>query len=105
MRARLFLLFGQIFDGLTFAAFFAIAPAAVLATYQQTEANPIAAAALAFGGVAAVLLIKVILVGAVFLLDKPTDRPKLVTIIMYVAGLSGYVGAVFNLVALRQVTG
>jgi hypothetical protein len=104
MRARAFLLLGQFLDALTFALFFTLVPATILANLTQTERNPIIAFIFGIGGVIGVVVVKLGLTLFVIYRDsKRESRPKFTGALMIVAAGSGYLGASFNLVALFTV--
>lgn len=103
---RLALFTGQCLDAGTFALFFLVVPAAVLARIETTEQNPIIAALFALGGFAAVVVVKVGATSLVLWRDHRRPHQRRVTgALMVAAALSGYVGAAFNTAALVTVMG
>lgn len=104
MRMRLALFTGQALDAATFAIFFLVVPAFVLAAIGTKEQNPIIAVLFAIGGFAAVVVTKVGLVSWVVYRDhRRPDRPRKTAAFMGVAVASGFVGAAFNLGATLTV--
>lgn len=75
---------------------------------REAERNPIIVSLFAIGGVAAVVLVKLTLVWWVVLRDKrrtTSNRPKLTGVFMLAAGISGFIGAFFNSLALKSILG
>ena len=105
MKARLFLLTGQGLDVLSFVAFFLIVPAAIIAELDKAERNPIVATLFTIGGFAAVAAVKMGITGWVVYRDRRREgaRPRVTGFFIYLAAASGFIGAAFNLFALKTV--
>ena len=104
MRRLLFA--GQALDAATFALFFLVVPASILAELEKAERNPIVATLFAMGGFALVAIVKVGAASLVVWRDqRRPDRPRVTGTVMAIAAGSGFLGAGFNLLALWTVVG
>jgi predicted permease len=99
------LITGQALDALTFTAFFLVVPAAIIAELGKAERNPIVATLFALGGFGAVLGVKLGITAWVVWRDRRrlAVRPRKTAFFLFIAGASGFIGAAFNLYALRTV--
>lgn len=87
---------GQTCDSVTFALFFFVAPSFLLVAEQ----NPITSTLFATGGVILVVAVKQgLTAAAIWLLAYKPPSPK-VLVLVSIAGISGIVGATFNLFAV-----
>ncbi len=91
------LVFAQIMDAATFAAFFILVPISV-----HVERNPVIGTLYAMGGFALVACVKVLvtLIVGYRTIHQPLKHPRLVTILMSAATASGITGAAFNIGSL-----
>lgn len=101
------LVLGQTLDALTFTIFYRVAPPFT----PVAERNPVILAAMAVGGVAAVMVLKL---GITWITYFAGTRPRpplsrrvavLRHVMLTIAATSGFVGAAFNTEAIRRVLG
>jgi len=101
----LLLVVGQTLDVLTFAGFMAILPAGALPILLAVERNPIIVTLFSAGGLAAVIVVKVSLVILILWLDGRRLRPRSIPLRLFfvIAGVSGFIGALSNTMAISEV--
>lgn len=97
------LLVGQVLDAMTFAAVALLVPSSVI---LSVERNPLTATILMAGGMAGVLLFKLMLPTLVLWMAlwlRAGSKSRLASTLALVAGYSGFIGAAFNAYALGQL--
>lgn len=95
---------GQSLDAVTFALFFLLVPPYILDMLGKSERNPVLLIVMQIAGVMGVVALKLLLSAWVIWRQKEYQHRFRIKFLTTAAGISGFIGAGFNTLALYQVS-